>query len=120
VPAGTSGGISVIGTLGSAMGSLVLAGVSWLAAPHHSPSLLGGREFLLLFGAGLAASLFDSLLGATLQARFRCPVCHKETEKRHHCGGQATDFTGGLRWMNNDRVNMAAAVFAILVVYALY
>lgn len=120
VPAGTSGGISVIGTLGSAMGSLVLAGVSWLAAPHHSPSLLGGREFLLLFGAGLAASLFDSLLGATLQARFRCPVCHKETEKRHHCGGQATDFTGGLRWMNNDRVNIAAAVFAILVVYALY
>jgi len=120
VPVGTSGGISVIGTLGSALGSLVLAGVSWLVAPHHSPSGLGGREFLLLFGAGLAASLFDSLLGATVQARFRCPVCGKMTEKQHHCRGEATQFSGGVHWMNNDRVNMAAAAFAVLLVLMIY
>ncbi len=117
VPAGTSGGISVIGTLGSALGSLVLAGVSWLAAPHQSPSFVGGREFLLLFAAGIAASLFDSVLGATLQARFRCPACLKKTEKLHHCGGEPTTFIGGLHWMNNDRVNMAAAAFAVILVF---
>ena len=119
VPVGTSGGISVIGTLGSALGSLVLAGVSWLVTPQNSPAVVGLREFMLIFAAGIAASLFDSLLGATLQARFRCPVCSKVTEKSHHCRGVKTEIVGGLAWLNNDRVNMAAAAFAVLLVFLL-
>ena len=117
VPVGTSGGISWIGTLGSALGSLVLAGVSWFFAPQQSPGIMDRKAFWIIFGAGLAASLFDSVLGATVQAKFRCPVCHKVTEKTHHCRGRSTEFIAGQRWMNNDRVNMAAAVFAVLLVY---
>jgi uncharacterized protein (TIGR00297 family) len=119
VPAGTSGGISLIGTLGSVLGSLVLAAACWLVSPHHSQSIMNGRAFLLVFAAGVAASLFDSLLGATLQAKFRCPVCSKVTEKEHHCRGQRTEFIQGVHWMNNDRVNMAAAAFAVLLVFFL-
>ena len=117
VPAGTSGGISLIGTLGSALGSLILAGVSWLVTPQNSPAVVGLREFIIIFAAGVAASLIDSLLGATLQAKFRCPVCSKVTEKSHHCLGKKTEFVEGIAWMNNDRVNMAAAAFAIILVY---
>jgi uncharacterized protein (TIGR00297 family) len=119
VPPGTSGGISLIGTLGSSLGSLVLAGVSWLASPHNSPAVIGAREFFLIFAAGVAASLFDSLLGATVQARFRCPVCHKVTEKSRHCRGQQTEFIQGVRWINNDRVNLAAALFAVVLAWLL-
>lgn len=119
VPAGTSGGISLVGTLGSALGSLVLATVSWYFSPHKSPVVIGKNQFLLILAAGLAASLFDSVLGATLQAKFRCTLCGKVTEKHHHCDGAETEFVMGLRWMNNDRVNMAAAAFAVLVVFIL-
>lgn len=94
--------------------------MSWLVTPQNSPAVVGLREFMLIFAAGIAASLFDSLLGATLQARFRCPVCSKVTEKSHHCRGVKTEIVGGLAWLNNDRVNMAAAAFAVLLVLIIY
>lgn len=114
VPAGTSGGITLLGTLGAALGSLVLASVSAAFGPHSSPRLIGWREFVILFSSGLIASLFDSFLGATVQAKYRCVVCDKETEKRRHCHHQA-DFIDGHRWINNDVVNILAAFFGVAI-----
>jgi uncharacterized protein (TIGR00297 family) len=117
VAAGTSGGISFLGTMGAALGALVLAGVSLLCRPHHSSAIMGIREALLVFVAGLLASLVDSVLGATLQARFRCSRCGKETEKRVHCQTVRTDWIGGWSWMNNDVVNILAALSGVIMVW---
>jgi uncharacterized membrane protein len=71
---------------------------------------------LVLAAAGLAGSMFDSLLGATVQAIYRCPSCAKETEKhpRHSCG-TPTERIRGLASINNDVVNLACSAAGALI-----
>jgi uncharacterized protein (TIGR00297 family) len=116
VPPGTSGGITLLGTSGAFLGSAILAGVSTAFHPGGVVGVIGWREFIIILFSGLFASLFDSLLGATVQAKFHCVVCGKETEKTHHCH-RATEFHSGYRWVNNDVVNILAALFGVAMVW---
>ncbi len=71
---------------------------------------------LLIALGGLAGSLFDSFLGATVQAMYFCPTDNKETEKHpvHTCG-TTTIHIRGWKWLNNDWVNFACSTFGVLV-----
>ncbi|MBM4167572.1 MAG: DUF92 domain-containing protein [Ignavibacteria bacterium] len=114
--AGVNGGVSYLGILGSAFGSgiVTLVALPWLA---------GWQVALTIIGAGIVASLVDSLLGATVQATFRCPSCGKETEKRIHCAGApevppvAGNIVGGFRWMNNDVVNFLCSASGSILMF---
>lgn len=121
VEAGTSGGISAPGTLAALAGALLVACIGWIGWGLHQ---LPGNQppivlTLLVTGGGFLGCLIDSLLGATVQAVYRCPNCLTATEQRvHHCG-TPTELTSGVRWVNNDVVNAlsiaAGAVFAVIV-----
>jgi uncharacterized protein (TIGR00297 family) len=121
VPAGTSGAISLTGTLAAAAGALIIGTVAWFIWPPDAiPST---PWWILLIGVcGLLGSFFDSWLGARFQAVYFCPVCQKETEcaDKHHCG-TATVFLRGQRWLDNDWVNLfctsIAPIAAILIKY---
>ncbi|MDZ7371788.1 MAG: DUF92 domain-containing protein, partial [candidate division KSB1 bacterium] len=117
VAMGTSGGISAVGTTGALLGSIMLSTVGYLCSPHASPRAFGLAEAIVVVFAGLAGSLVDSLLGATVQAQYQCPSCGKTTEKRLHCQQQPTLFFRGYRWINNDVVNAFCAVAGVLFVW---
>ncbi len=110
VPTGTSGGITALGT------SVAAAGATALGLCY---ALLQRQRYLVFSSigliSGLAGSLFDSVLGATVQAMYYCPACHKETERRMHNCGTPTRPLRGISWMNNDMVNFLATAFGALV-----
>jgi len=62
VPAGTDGGMTLLGTAGGVAGAGFIAALS---------SLLGQRGALIIASAGIAGMLVDSLLGATVQGKVR-------------------------------------------------
>ncbi len=107
VPAGTSGGVSLFGTLASFGGALFIASGAALARwpVPFAAAVLGG----------LAGSVADSLLGATLQTRRWCDVCATSTERSIHSCGNRTRRIGGLRGFDNDAVNAVSSGVGALV-----
>ena len=112
VPPGTSGGVSLGGTLGAVAGAASVA----LAA-----ALVGGvgiRAAAGVTAAGVAAAFVDTLLGATVQARYWRP--DGALTERTHDAGVAHRLAAGWRGVTNDRVNLAAtatgALLAMLLV----
>jgi uncharacterized protein (TIGR00297 family) len=107
VPAGTSGGVSLIGTIASLGGALFIAAGAALAR--------WPVPFTAMVLGGLAGAMADSLLGATLQTRRWCDVCAKPTERPVHNCGNRTRRTGGLRGFDNDAVNAVCSGVGALV-----
>lgn len=107
VPPGTSGGVTLVGTLAGAGGALFIAAVGTLAnwpVPFAAVAL-----------GGVAGALADSLLGATLQARRWCEVCAKSTERLVHSCGTPTRHAGGVAGFDNDGVNVVCSGVGALV-----
>ena len=111
VEKGTSGGVSLFGTVASLLGAFIIAifaaffSDNWYLLP-------------LITFAGLAGSLFDSLMGATVQAMYFCPTDQKETERHpfHTCGTETVHIRGW-KWVNNDWVNFACGAFGVIVAF---
>jgi uncharacterized protein (TIGR00297 family) len=112
VPHGTSGAVSLAGTLAMITGAL------FLAAAARALSLTSAVVAVTV--AGITGAVADSMLGATLQERRWCDRCAQSTERRVHDCGADTRLAGGQPGLDNDAVNLVstligAAAAALLV-----
>lgn len=107
VQAGFSGGVTLRGSVASVLGavSVGLFAVALSGEGNYGP-------LLSVAGLGLAFAFVDSLLGATVQSRYRCAVCGTATENRRHCG-RPTDRLRG--YLSNPGVNLVCSLGAALV-----
>ena len=124
VSAGTSGGVTALGTLASllaaafigAVGVALVATVAWFpwlggpAVRDFSPPSQWLALLRLAAISGLLGSLADSLFGATVQATYYCEIDQKETERRVHSCGRATRLIRGSPWIDNDVVNFLSSI----------
>lgn len=125
VPHGSSGGITSLGTWASLAGALLIGAMA--TALTQAGSLLRGSGWdtralafpVLAIAGGMAGSLFDSLLGATVQGIYYCDRCGQETESSRHRCGQAARPVRGWLWLNNDLVNLLASMVGGLVAASL-
>lgn len=112
IPAGTSGGVSPLGTAAALLGAVVIALVfaRGFGAALRGLPVAGGLTGLvaLVAAAGVIGSLVDSALGAGLQAQYRAAHGGRITE-RPRTGDVDNTLVRGVRWMNNDAVNFLAS-----------
>jgi len=118
VPAGTSGGVTLVGSIGSLAGAAVI-GLSGLLLSPVGAGIAGQAALAGLVG-GLTGSITDSLMGATIQARSRCQACNRLTERRKHCDGVDTVHVGGWRIIDNDVVNAVSGLIGAGVAAVLF
>lgn len=113
VEPGTSGGITLYGLAASLAGALLIGGVLALLLTTVQ---LRWRLALLpaaLLG-GLAGSLADSLIGATIQVIYRANG-GGETERQFGADGRPRPVLRGWRLVNNDMVNFVSSLVGGLV-----
>lgn len=112
VPAGTSGGVTLLGSAGGIAGAATIGLAALVLLP------IGRSAALWIALGGAAGGVADSLLGATLQARWRCPVCGAVMETRRHGCGAAGSPERGIAWLDNDAVNALATLVGAVVALA--
>lgn len=108
VQPGTSGGVTFLGSSGACLGAGAVALTGWIVGLPYESLRFGLGDFMAIAGAGFLAQATDSILGATVQAVYRCDACGAVTERCVHCAGAATRRVRGVRGANNDLVNFLA------------
>lgn len=108
VPTGLSGGVSMPGTVGGLVGALAIALVG---------NIMLFKNFkidiiLLISLSGFLGMLLDSILGASVQARYENSLTHTLTDHKdeHH------KKVNGWHWMTNDAVNFWSNLIITLLV----
>lgn len=130
LPRGTSGGVTLQGYLGAGLGALLIALIYLLqgfSAGLADPRLFGEGGMILL--TGFFGAWIDSILGATLQAKYRCALAGDETERPYSLteeggSGPKNALIRGLPFMTNDAVNffsgLASTALAAVVMGLLF
>ena len=111
LPPGTSGGVTVTGTLASIVGAAFIVAVSYFMGVGRAPAAV--------FVGGVLGSLADSIIGATIQERRWCDGCSEATERRIHYCGATTRVVGGVPGARNDFVNVVCTLVGAGVAAAL-
>lgn len=112
VEQGISGGVSLVGFIGAALGAIVVI-ISALPWINNRKEII-----IIIFFSGFWGNIFDSVLGSTLQGKFNCIVCNRSIENKFHCGKNSV-HAKGIKWLNNDTVNFAASLFGGFISLAL-
>ncbi len=110
---GLSGGMSLLGTLSSAVAAALIALIAFFF------NRLSLSETLIITLAAFLGAVFDSLIGSLLQVKYKCPTCGEIVEQATHCNTQTVKHTG-IEIVDNNLVNLLSTMFATILVILLY
>jgi len=105
---GQSGGVTIVGMLGS------IAGAGWVGVVAVALGFPRGLGIASLV-AGVGGSITDSVLGATVQEGRWCDGCGEPTERAVHPCGAHTRHVSGIRRLDNDVVNLLSTFAGFLL-----
>lgn len=119
VEKGVSGAISILGTISAFLGAGLIAVIFLIGYIVKFGFTLQAIVFsMIVVILGFMGCIIDSLVGAALQAKYRCEICGKVTEKKiHH--ERSTKLIAGYKFINNDVVNFISILSAALIVLVL-
>lgn len=122
VEKGTSGAVSLPGTVAALLGAMLIAvftAMGFKLADLRIPGFTFIQSFILVTAGGFVGSLIDSILGATVQGVYYSEEIEGETEKSVY-NGKPTVLVRGFKFVNNDIVNflsiaLSSALFARII-----
>jgi len=112
VEKGDSGGITLFGTLISALGGFIVGGIYFIETLNWIP-------FIIIIVLSVIGSLVDSVLGLIFQAQYRCIACKKVVEEKKHCKKKAKRIRG-YSFIDNSIVNLISNILILLVSYLIF
>jgi uncharacterized protein (TIGR00297 family) len=107
---GISGGMSLVGTLASLVGALLISFVAYLFGFEG----YGVSELFTVAVAAFLGTVFDSFIGSVFQVKYKCSVCGKITERAEHCDTTTERFSG-MAAIDNDAVNIISSIFSAVL-----
>jgi len=116
VPPGFSGGVTPLGFLAGFIASL---SISLVAFPGSQLLGISSRVVIIISViSGFLGSIIDSILGATVQAIYKCRKCGRLVEQRTHCGLKA-ELYKGFTAIDNNIVNFLTSLIGGLIAVTL-
>ncbi len=107
LPKGSSGAVSVCGSLGGVAGAFLIA----FYLLFYGYSL---KVFLIAGILGFVGNIIDSILGATLEVQYFCKKCGGIFDIEFHCG-EKLEYLRGIKWFGNNMVNFTASLLGSLI-----
>jgi uncharacterized protein (TIGR00297 family) len=117
VEKGTSGAVSLFGTLSALIGSMLIGIFAIIGFSFLNIGQLGFeyvKAFQMVTLGGFIGSLIDSVLGATVQGVYYSEELEGETEKKDY-NGKPNILVRGLSFVNNDLVNFLSIGIASII-----
>lgn len=113
---GLSGAVSPLGFLAGLLGSIIIALFFWgCFLPMNAKSAFFAS---IVAVSSFFGCLLDSVLGATVQAHYYDEV-HDRLTEHEIVEGRHLDLARGIRWMDNDMVNLVSNIAATVLAGAL-
>lgn len=107
---GLSGNISILGLTSALIGSVLIGLIYYIGIEKNIIS------FIIIMLSGFLGSLVDSILGASIQVKYKCEKCKKVTERKEHCG-KKTNYYKGIKWIDNNLVNLLSNGIIFMILY---
>ena len=117
VPHGTNGGMSILGTVASAMGGAFIGFVYWICS-YFLDTSDSPQYPMIIVGllCGVLGSLIDSILGATLQASYysKDRKCIVKTQQEIS-SDLSVELVCGIDFLSNEAVNLVSILLTMII-----